>query len=643
VEAGGNGVYVGGDAYPTNTGNAANYWVDVVFELQTNMLNTPPTLITTPPDVEIVELTLLTVTNSAVDPDVPAQTLTYTLVEAPPNASIDTNGVIRWTPAENQGPGTNTFATRVSDGLASVSNSFVVRVTETNAAPQAQNLTVSVPEDSVTNLFVVGIDTDVPANALTYALVSQPTNGALSNFNTNSGAAAYTPRLDYHGMDSFTFLVFDGLRASTGLVSITVTPVDDPPKAIDQSVSLAEDSVTNLVLTASDVDTLYNLAETLPVTAVSAPDAWSLGAGANKVSAVASNDGNTSYIASGTSVNTRQQFVLGDAGAVRQHDTITSVTLRSTCARVSKNTNYRLSAALGAAVQAGGVLMAGNGYSQNSSPFNTRPGGGAWTLSDLQSLEARIENLEAQDMRCTQLDALVAYQSDINTTNIVYAILQGPANGVLTGFNPVTGAVTYRANTNYAGADAFRFTATINSVVTTGLVSIGVSPVNDPPQFVGVPADVSIPEQTLLSVTNRAVDVDLPPQTLTYTLLVAPTNAVINTNGVITWIPGVDQGPSTNGIVTRVSDGLASATNSFTVVVLDAGMVLRIRSVTITNEVLYLTWDAVSGVDYVVEYTESLGASNWTVLLPVVRATGPTAIATNYINGVPQRFYRVRQ
>ena len=51
---------------------------------------------------------------------------------------IDTNGVITWTPTEAQGPGTNTITTVVTDNGVpplSVTNSFVVIVTEVNSAP----------------------------------------------------------------------------------------------------------------------------------------------------------------------------------------------------------------------------------------------------------------------------------------------------------------------------------------------------------------------------------------------------------------------------------------------------------------------------------------------------------------------------
>jgi hypothetical protein len=74
------------------------------------------------------ELTLLTVTNSASDNDIPVLPLTYTLVNPPAGAVIDTNGVITWTPSQAQAPGTNVITTVVSDGSLSATNSFMVTV-----------------------------------------------------------------------------------------------------------------------------------------------------------------------------------------------------------------------------------------------------------------------------------------------------------------------------------------------------------------------------------------------------------------------------------------------------------------------------------------------------------------------------------
>ena len=72
----------------------------------------------------------LSITNTAVDTDIPANTLTYNLLQGPPGATISPSGVISWTPGEvGQGPGSYTFTTVVTDnGIPSLSttNSFAV-------------------------------------------------------------------------------------------------------------------------------------------------------------------------------------------------------------------------------------------------------------------------------------------------------------------------------------------------------------------------------------------------------------------------------------------------------------------------------------------------------------------------------------
>src|SRR5439155_14764988 len=86
----------------------------------------------------ITELTLLTVTNTASDADVPVDGLTYRLVTSPSGASISGSGVITWTPTEAQGPSTNIFTTVVTDNGTpplSATNSFTVVVNEVNSAP----------------------------------------------------------------------------------------------------------------------------------------------------------------------------------------------------------------------------------------------------------------------------------------------------------------------------------------------------------------------------------------------------------------------------------------------------------------------------------------------------------------------------
>jgi hypothetical protein len=73
----------------------------------------------------------LSVTNTATDSDIPANVLTYSLLNPPTGAVIGTNGVIAWTPTAGQAPSTNLVRTVVTDNGTpplSATNSFTVVV-----------------------------------------------------------------------------------------------------------------------------------------------------------------------------------------------------------------------------------------------------------------------------------------------------------------------------------------------------------------------------------------------------------------------------------------------------------------------------------------------------------------------------------
>jgi hypothetical protein len=85
------------------------------------------------PNQTILAGRVLTVTNSATDADVPAQTLKFNLLNGPTGAVINTNtGLLTWRPAIAQSPSTQTVAVVVSDsGLPTLgaTQSFLVSVT----------------------------------------------------------------------------------------------------------------------------------------------------------------------------------------------------------------------------------------------------------------------------------------------------------------------------------------------------------------------------------------------------------------------------------------------------------------------------------------------------------------------------------
>ncbi|MHC4401514.1 MAG: reprolysin-like metallopeptidase, partial [Planctomycetota bacterium] len=102
-------------------------------------LNRPP-LLASIGDRTVDEETELTFTASAADPDVPTDTLTYSLdAGAPAGASIDAStGAFTWTPAEAEGPGAYNVTVRVTDdGTPATSDyeTIAVTVNEVNRSP----------------------------------------------------------------------------------------------------------------------------------------------------------------------------------------------------------------------------------------------------------------------------------------------------------------------------------------------------------------------------------------------------------------------------------------------------------------------------------------------------------------------------
>jgi hypothetical protein len=60
-----------------------------------------------------------------------------------------------------------------------------------------------------------------------------------------------------------------------------------------------------------------------------------------------------------------------------------------------------------------------------------------------------------------------------------------------------------------------------------------------------------------------------------------------------------------------------------------------------SNGVAQLTWNAVLGGTYRIQYKPTLAATNWTDLAPDITATASTASATDAVGDAPQRFYRI--
>jgi autotransporter-associated beta strand protein len=166
---------------------------------------------------------------SATDPDLPAQTLTYSLIGSPSGASIDpATGLFTWTPSEAQGPGTYNFSVRVSDGALTSDQPVAATVNEVNAAPVLATIPAQTINEGALFTFTASTsDPDLPSNTLTYSLIGAPTGAAID---ASSGVFTWSPT-EAQGPASFNFIlrVSDGALTCDQSVDVLVNEVNLPP------------------------------------------------------------------------------------------------------------------------------------------------------------------------------------------------------------------------------------------------------------------------------------------------------------------------------------------------------------------------------------------------------------------------------
>jgi hypothetical protein len=175
----------------------------------------------------------------------------------------------------------------------------------------------------------------------------------------------------------------------------------------------------------------------------------------------------------------------------------------------------------------------------------------------------------------------------------------------------------------------------------SAFASVAAVTTNTPPVLAGISSHTVIAGATLL-VTNAVTDIDVPAQTLLFSLLASPPVATITTNtGVISWRPLMLQAGATYPFTVSVADngaGNLSATQSFNVTV-----TLPVRPVlnglAITNGQFRFSVSGDFGPDYTVQTSTNLSA--WTTLFttnsPPLPFGWTDVAATTY----PSRFYRV--
>ena len=222
-----------------------------IVSITVKAVNDPPSAddnsVTTQEDKPIEAIDVLTN-----DTDVDGDPLRMAAVTQGTNGSVTINAdnTLRYSPKANF-CGTDSFTYTVCDGKGGTDTATVnVKVKAVNDAPTANDDSATTREDKPVSINLTGNDPD--GDSLNYSVVKGPSNGRLSG---TAPKLLYSPKVNFNGSDSFTFKVSDkATDSAAATVSITVTAVNDPPMAYDDSVTTQEDQPVSITLAGGDAD-----------------------------------------------------------------------------------------------------------------------------------------------------------------------------------------------------------------------------------------------------------------------------------------------------------------------------------------------------------------------------------------------------
>lgn len=590
----------------------------IVVNVTVEAANDAP-VFTSTAETEATEDEAYSYTAEASDAD--GDALTFSLQTKPAGMTIDSEtGVITWTPANGVETGAVTVA--VTDGTATVTQSFVITVTAVNDAPVITSTAPTSATEDLLYTYAVAAN-DVDGDALTYSLTTAPTGMTISA----AGVISWTPENGVEGADVVVD-VSDGTESDTQSFTIVVNATNDAP-AIDQGESTAlttdEDASQTLALTATDID-----GDSL---------SWSVTSGAANGEASVDSAGLVTYVpaadfngsdtftvqvsdseltdsilinVSVSPVNDAPVVAEGDAVSITTaEDTQKSLTLNATDVDGdSLSWSIAAPAASGSAAVSAGVVSytPAAGYNGSDS-FTVAVTDGTDTVTVQVNVTVTAENDapvidQASASISTSEDtqgSVTLSASDPEGTSLNWTISSAAANGVAN--VSASGVVTYDPALNFNGSDSFTVMVSDGDLNDTRVVNVVVSAVNDAPEITeGETASLSTDEDNMGSVTLNATDVEgdtinwsIQSQASDGTAVVSGTGTsqtvnytpAADFNGTDSFVVAIDDGTDTDSIIVNVTVAAAN----------DAPVITSTEVTTATEGEAYLYTVAANDVD----------------------------------------------
>ncbi len=584
----------------TDNGTPALNDLEVV-DITVNEVNRPP-LLAAIGNRTVNELATLAFTATASDPDLPANSRTFSLDAGNPAGSTinGTTGAFSWTPTEAQGPGSSPITVRVTDsGTPALSDfeAFTVTVTEVNTAPVVTSPGDRTVAELTTLAFTVAAtDADLPTNSWTFSLDAGAPAG--STINPTTDEFSWTPT-EAQGPGTFPITIRatdDGTPALSGTASITVTVTEAggaPVVTSPGNRTIAELATLVFTVTATDAD--------IPADTVT----WSLDAGSPTGATINTTTGAFSWTpteAQGpgsfpTTIRATDDATPPQSGTAAITVTVTEVNVAPALSAIGNRTVNELATlaftatatdadlpanaltfSLGAGAPAGSAINAATGafswtpteaQGPGSFPITVRAtDNGTPALNDFEAITVTVAEVNATpvvvspgNQAVDELTALAftvtATDADIPANTRAWSLDAGnPAGSTI---HATTGAFSWTpAEVQGPGSYPVTIRATDNGTPAqsgTAAITITVSEVNAAPALAAIGAR-TVNELVTLSFTATATDTDLPTNTLTFSLDAGnPAGSTIHpTTGALIWTPTEAQGPGVYPVTVRVTD-----------------------------------------------------------------------------------------
>ncbi|EMI7307461.1 tandem-95 repeat protein, partial [Vibrio parahaemolyticus] len=133
-----------------------------------------------------------------------------------------------------------------------VSGSANLDILPINDAPNAKNDVITTEEDTAVTIDVLVNDSDVEGDVLSIQSASVPSEQG--SVDIVDGKLVFTPAENFNGEATISYIVTDGDLTDEANVTVTVTPVNDSPVAVDDTVSTQEDTVVTIDVLPNDSD-----------------------------------------------------------------------------------------------------------------------------------------------------------------------------------------------------------------------------------------------------------------------------------------------------------------------------------------------------------------------------------------------------